>query len=105
LRDARQTDHSRVIRERVIRARKLQEKLEFSARAFDRILKVSRTIADLDGAAEIQTEHLAEAINSRTRTGITGDIDSFHFELLKNVNIVLGKKIYYIFVRKKYNNT
>lgn len=46
--------------------RQATDALGFSARAYDNILRVARTITDLDGAEGIAPHHISEAINYRT---------------------------------------
>jgi magnesium chelatase family protein len=41
-------------------------KLGFSARSYDRILKVARTVADLEGAEDLEPKYLSEAVQYRT---------------------------------------
>lgn len=46
--------------------KKAMDRLNLSARAYDRILRVARTIADLEGVGEITKQHLAEAVQYRS---------------------------------------
>lgn len=48
------------------------DKMKLSARAFNRIIKISRTIADLDESDRIRVEHLAEALQYRKVSGLLG---------------------------------
>ena len=60
-------DHCRVDEGGRSLLRAAMQQLQMSARAYHRILKLSRTIADLAGSDSIETAHLAEAIQSRPR--------------------------------------
>ena len=52
-----------------ILAQVFQQK-SLSARSYDRIIKVARTIADLDGALDIEERHIAEAVQLRNDIGL-----------------------------------
>lgn len=52
--------------EGLARLKEQMERLNMSARAFDRILRVARTIADLDGSPAVLSRHIAEAIGYRS---------------------------------------
>ena len=58
--------HCRLDSDGIDLIRKAVTNLNLSARAYDRILKVARTIADLAGADQISAEHLGEAVQYRT---------------------------------------
>ena len=46
--------------------RRAMTRFDMSARAYDRIIRISRTIADLDGSAAITPAHISEAISYRS---------------------------------------
>jgi magnesium chelatase family protein len=60
-------DHCRVDDTGKNLLRAAMQQLQMSARAYHRILKLARTIADLAGSEGIETAHLAEAIQYRPR--------------------------------------
>ena len=62
----RSRKHCDISKEQGDLLQRTMEQLSLSARAYDRILKVARTIADLAGSKQIETPHLLEAIQYRS---------------------------------------
>jgi magnesium chelatase family protein len=60
--------HCQIDEQGAVLMRAAFDKLGLTARSYDRILKVARTIADLDGSDKIQVGHIAEAIQYRKIT-------------------------------------
>jgi magnesium chelatase family protein len=52
----------------------VSKKFNFSARAIHKIIKVSRTIADLSSSNEIKIEHIAEAVSYRVLDKLSGSL-------------------------------
>jgi magnesium chelatase family protein len=65
--------HCQITKEAAHFLKKSFDLLGLSARAYDRILKVSRTIADMDRKSEIDVQHIAEAIQYRCLDRKMGD--------------------------------
>lgn len=56
----RPTPEGMILLERVF------EKLELSARAYDKILRIARTVADLDGSETVNSDHISQAVQYRS---------------------------------------
>ena len=62
------TGHVRLKREGEALMRSAMQQMHLSARGYHRVLKLARTIADLDASDEVQAHHLAEALQYRARS-------------------------------------